>query len=51
MSIRNKMQKAKFQFSAVSSLLKSEAVIQFLPMDLVKLRIDLLPSRKIKMGC
>lgn len=44
MSIRNEMQRAKFQFSAVrvSSLLKSKAVIEFPPVDLVKLRIDLL---------
>ena len=51
MSIRNAMQGARVQFSAVRvssnrNLLKSESAVSFLPMDLGKLRIDLLQAKK-----
>lgn len=50
MSFRNAMQRARVQFSAVRvssnrNLLKSEAVVSFLPMDFGKLRTDLLQAK------
>lgn len=51
MSIRNAVQRARFQFSAVRisgnrNLLKSEARVLFLPLDLGKLRAELLQAKK-----